>query len=109
MGILATLFLFGSPLAFCNPAAFNKRTAAGGDFVIKVKLRSSKTVISTGTLRPFSTSLVLSLKALQKSMIFKPCCPSAGPTGGLGFAPPAGTCNLMIVKTSLAILVLFYL
>ena len=24
-------------------------------------------------------------------MIFKPCCPRAGPTGGLGLAPPAGT------------------
>ena len=40
-GILATLVLFGSPLAFCNPAAFSKSTAAGGDFVIKVKVLSS--------------------------------------------------------------------
>jgi hypothetical protein len=27
--------------------------------------------------------------------MFKPRCPSAGPIGGLGFALPAGTCNLM--------------
>ena len=47
--------------------------------------------------------------ALQKSMIFRPCCPNAGPTGGLGFAPPAGTCNLITVVTSFAILTLLYL
>ncbi len=34
-------------------------------------------------------SAVLALKSLQKSMIFKPACPSAGPTGGVGFACPA--------------------
>ena len=44
---------------------------------------------------PFSTSWVCALNALQNSMILRPCWPSAGPTGGLGLAAPAGTCNLM--------------
>ena len=102
--ITATLFLFGSPLALSIPAAFFSRTAAGGDFVIKVNDLSSNTVISTGTLIPFSNSFVFSLNALQKSIIFKPCCPRAGPTGGLGLAPPAGTWSLIIVITSFAIM-----
>ena len=38
---------------------------------------------------------VLPLNDLQNSWIFKPCCPSAGPTGGLGLASPAGICNLI--------------
>ena len=76
---------------------------------MNVNVLSSKTVISTGTFRPFSTSLVFSLKALQKSIIFSPCWPKAGPTGGLGFAPPAGTCSFIIVITSFAILIPFLL
>jgi hypothetical protein len=28
-------------------------------------------------------------------MMFTPCWPSAGPTGGAGVALPAGMCNLM--------------
>ena len=32
-----------------------------------------------------------------------PCWPSAGPTGGAGFACPAGICSLMILMTFLAI------
>src|ERR1700722_3296477 len=30
-------------------------------------------------------------------MMFKPCGPSAVPTGGAGVALPAGNCNLMVV------------
>ena len=33
---------------------------------------------------------VRALNSLQNSMMFTPCCPSAGPTGGDGFALPAG-------------------
>jgi hypothetical protein len=40
--------VLGSPDADSIPAAFFKRTAAGGVFVINVNERSSKTVISTG-------------------------------------------------------------
>ena len=76
---------------------------------MNVNVLSSKTVISTGTFSPFSTSLVFSLKALQKSIIFSPCWPKAGPTGGLGLAPPAGTCSFIIVITSFAILIPFLL
>ena len=47
--------------------------------------RSSKTVISTGTIVPRWAS-VAALYSLQKSMIATPCGPSAVPTGGAGVA-----------------------
>src|ERR1051325_2410083 len=77
-------------------------TAAGGVFVRKVNERSSKTVISTGMMRPF-WSCVWALNALQNSMMFTPCWPRAGPTGGAGLAAPPGTCSLMSVRTFFAI------
>jgi hypothetical protein len=43
------------------------------------------------------------LNSLQKPMMLTPCCPSAGPTGGAGFACPAGICNRIIPVTSFAI------
>jgi hypothetical protein len=45
---------------------------------------------------------VWALKALQNSMMLTPCWPSAGPTGGLGFALPAGICSLMYPVTFFA-------
>src|SRR5713226_5287012 len=45
---------------------------------------------------------VRSLYDLQNSMIFTPCCPSAGPTGGAGVALPAGICNLTTAMTFFA-------
>ena len=75
------------------PAASLIRTAAGGVFVMKVNERSSKTVISTGMMRPF-WSWVWALNALQNSMMFTPCWPSAGPTGGAGLAGAAGNLEL---------------
>src|SRR6266851_3737939 len=47
---------------------------------------------------------VCALKALQNSMILTPFCPSAGPTGGDGFAAPAGICSLIDPTTFLATL-----
>src|SRR5882757_8288786 len=47
---------------------------------------------------------VAALKALQNSMILTPRCPSAGPTGGDGFAAPAGICSLIDPTTFLATL-----
>src|SRR5512141_1971911 len=38
---------------------------------------------------------VLALNCLQNSMMFTPCWPRAGPTGGAGVACPAGICSLM--------------
>src|SRR5205814_916858 len=73
------------------------RTAAGGVFVMDVNERSSKTVISTGVIRPFSCA-VCALKALQNSMMLTPCWPSAGPTGGAGLACPPGIWSLMRVR-----------
>src|SRR3954451_19413518 len=77
------------------PMASRMRTAVGGVFVTKVNERSSKIVISTGTIVPFCAS-VAALYALQKSMIATPCGPSAVPTGGAGVAAPAGIWILTI-------------
>ena len=44
-------------------------------------------------------SAVFALKSLQKSMIFNPAWPSAGPTGGEGLACPALITNLIIEVT----------
>src|SRR5215211_9132467 len=46
---------------------------------------------------------VWALNALQNSMMFTPCWPSAGPTGGAGLAAPAGICSLIRVRTFFAI------
>ena len=63
--------------------------------------RSSKTVISTGMIVPASC-WVRALNALQNSMMLTPCWPSAGPTGGAGFAAPAGIWSLIRVRTFFA-------
>src|SRR2546422_11725806 len=53
-------------------------------------------VMSTGTIRPsLACAWVAALKSLQNPMMFTPCWPSAGPTGGEGFAFPAGSWSLM--------------
>src|SRR4030095_11507449 len=95
--------LLGSPLPFSIPAALRRSTAAGGVFVTKVKLRSLYTVITTGTGMPASRLCVEALNALQNSMMVTPCWPSAGPTGGLGFACPAGICSFTYACTFFAI------
>src|SRR5918995_1851512 len=53
-------------------------------------------------IRPFSCC-VWALNALQNSMMLTPCWPSAGPTGGAGFAWPPGIWSLMRVRTFFAI------
>src|SRR3954453_14439953 len=97
-----TLSRFGSPEPFSSRSASLIRTAAGGGLVMKSNDRSSYTVISTGMMRPFSCA-VCALKALQNSMMLTPCWPSAGPTGGAGFACPPGICSLIMVRTFFAI------
>src|SRR5438270_1882738 len=52
-------------------------------------------------MRPFSCA-VCALNALQNSMMFTPCWPSAGPTGGAGFACPPGIWSLISVRTFFA-------
>src|SRR5579872_1414614 len=86
---LPTLFLFGVGEPFSIPAAFSNKFDAGGLLVTKVNDRSLKTVTITGIVSP-AMPWVCALKALQNSMILTPRCPSAGPTGGAGFAAPAG-------------------
>src|SRR4051794_37059432 len=97
-----TLIRFGSPEPLSIRSASLMRTAAGGVFVMNENDRSSKTVISTGVIRPF-WSAVWALNALQNSMMLTPCWPSAGPTGGAGLACPPGIWSLMIVSTFFAI------
>src|SRR3954454_12397268 len=99
---LATLTRFGSAEPLSSPSASLISTAAGGVLVMKVNERSSKTVITTGMMVP-PWSCVWALNALQNSMMFTPCWPSAGLTGGAGLAAPAGTCSLMSVRTLRAI------
>src|SRR5205807_7718374 len=61
-------------------------------------------VISTGTIRPsLACAWVAALNSLQNPMMLTPCCPSAGPTGGEGFAFPAGSCSFTIPVTFFAI------
>src|SRR5438876_3398629 len=58
-------------------------------------------VTTTGRIRP-SWLFVWALKPLQNSMMLTPCWPSAGPTGGEGFALPAGICSFTIAWTFFA-------
>jgi hypothetical protein len=61
-------------------------------------------VITTGMIRPsWSLPEVFALKALQKSMMFTPCGPSAVPTGGAGVALPAGIWSFTLAVTFFAI------
>src|SRR5262245_40574945 len=83
----------GSPEPLAILAARLRSTDAGGVRSSKVRERSAKTVITAGMIRP-CLSCVRALNALQNSMMFTPCWPSAGPTGGEGFACPAGHCSL---------------
>src|SRR5438105_9362256 len=80
-----TLFLLGTPEPFWMPAALNRSTAAGGVFVTNVNERSDNTVMTTGMISP-CCPWVRALNVLQNSMMFTPCWPSAGPTGGAGVA-----------------------
>jgi hypothetical protein len=59
--------------------------------------------MTTGRVLP-AWACVAALKALQKSMMFKPLEPSAGPTGGAGLAAPPLIWSLMNPVTSFAML-----
>src|SRR5512138_3608200 len=83
-----------------RPAAFLRRIAAGGVLSWKVKERSAYTVMMTGMMSAsFACACVAALNCLQNSMMLTPCWPSAGPTGGAGFAFPAGSCSLICPVT----------
>src|ERR1700690_1468157 len=91
--ILPTLILLGSLepepgfFAVASPAAFLIKTAAGGVLVTNVNDRSENTVMTTGIVTSsLACACVRALNCLQKSMMFTPCWPSAGPTGGAGLA-----------------------
>src|SRR5215471_20354983 len=96
---LPTLLRFGSAEPLAMLAARLSSTEAGGVFKMKLKVRSLYTVTSTGKIIPSGSLAVLALNCLQKSMMFRPCGPSAVPTGGAGVALPAGNCNLIVVCT----------
>src|SRR5499427_1880416 len=95
---LPILSLCGTADAFAIPAARLSSTAAGGVFTTKVNDRSWKIVTTTGRISP-SSRPVWALNPLQNSMMFTPCWPSAGPTGGEGFALPAGICSFTTAWT----------
>src|SRR5215469_12845834 len=96
-----TLVRFGSPEPFSSLAARFSSTEAGGVLSSNVKVRSAYTVMMAGMIRP-AWSCVRALNALQNSMMFTPCWPSAGPTGGEGFAAPAGHWSFTIAVTFFA-------
>lgn len=88
--MLATVVLL---LAFSIPAIlFNNQDVAGG-LIVNEKVRSGLTRISQRSGIPDWYILLCSLNCLQKSIAFTPFCPRAGPTGGVGAAPPAGIVN----------------
>src|SRR3954468_1167179 len=95
-----TISRFGAIEPFSSPAALRSSTGVGGVFVMNVKLRSSKIVISAGITVPRCAS-VAALYCLQKSMMLMPCGPSAVPTGGAGVAAPAWIWILTIAATLL--------
>ena len=70
--------------------------------ILKSNFLSLYTVISTGTGLP-AIDFVLSLKALQNSIIFTPRWPNAGPTGGAGLACPPLICSFINPLISFAI------
>jgi len=100
--ILPTFLLFGVALPDSRPIAFLISTVAGGVLVMKVNERSEYTVMITGIGMPGSIFCVAALNCLQNSMMFTPCWPSAGPTGGDGFAFAAGICSLTYACTFFA-------
>ena len=101
--MVATLVLLGTPEPDLILQAFFNSTAAGGVLVMKLKLLSAYTVITTGMIKS-PLSAVLALNCFVNSTMFTPCCPSAGPTGGAGVALPAGICNLMYPVTFFAVM-----
>src|SRR3989338_7961236 len=108
---LVTLPIISLPLipeALARFAARFKSTEEGGVLIIKENVLSSYTLITTGRINP-SLALVCSLNCLQNCIIFTPCWPKAGQTGGAGFACAPGTCSLICAVTFLAILYFFYL
>src|SRR5437764_10837571 len=96
-----TLVLLGSLEPAAMLAAFFNKIAAGGLLVMNVKDLSLKTVITTGKMSP-ACFWVAALNSLQNAMILMPRGPSAVPTGGAGFACPAGICSLIWAITSFA-------
>src|ERR1700677_5136522 len=86
---LPFLSLLGVPDPLSMPAAFSSNTGAGGVLVMKVKLRSAYTVITTGMVMPVISGVeVRALNCLQNSIMLTCAWPSAGPTGGAGVAFP---------------------
>ena len=69
---------------------------------MKLKDLSWYTVITTGIINP-AWFAVLALNSLQNPIMFTPCWPNAGPTGGAGVALPAASWSLIIPVTFLAI------
>src|SRR5436309_16119788 len=91
---LPTFVLFGSLEPAAMLAAFFNKIAAGGLLVMKVNDLSLKTVITTGRISP-ACFWVAALNSWQNALMLIPRGPSAVPTGGAGFACPAGICHLL--------------
>src|SRR3989338_1333791 len=93
---LPTLAVFGVAEPFSTLAAFFKSSAAGGVLSLRLMVRSSKMVISTGMMSPIISD-VNALNLVTNSWMLTPCGPKAVPTGGAGVALPAGAWILITV------------
>ena len=69
--IVATFVLFGTPEPDLMLQAFFNKTAAGGVFVMKLKLLSAYTVITTGIIKS-PLSAVLALNSFVNCTMFTP-------------------------------------
>ena len=83
-----------------SKSATGSKYDVGGVFIVHSNVLSPYISITTGTGVSALCSLVLALKSLQKLIMFTPCCPSAGPTGGDGFSAPAGTTSRTTALTA---------
>ncbi|PON70692.1 hypothetical protein TorRG33x02_256280 [Trema orientale] len=89
----------GRPLPSSIPAAFFRYQVTDGDLTVNSNVLSLKAVIVTAIGVSGLYFWVLALKSLQNAIKFNLYCPSAGPTGGAGRAPPAGTVKRIVADT----------
>jgi len=89
----------GRVLPLSTPAAFLMYHDTVGDLTVNSKELSLNAVIVTAIGVSGLYFWVLALKSLQKAIRLSLYWPSAGPTGGAGLAPPAGTVSLIVAAT----------
>lgn len=95
----------GRLLPDSTPAAFFRYHDTEGDFTVNSNVLSLYAVIVTAMGVSGLNFCVRALKSLQNAIRFSRYWPSAGPTGGAGRAPPAGTVSRIVAATAFAALI----